>query len=116
MCTSEAGLGGPNHPSAYHGLVPDRNHATRRRVSTRLVLAGALATIGVSLSATAASADTREVGCANLQTTINEAATGAEHGAGDVIVLDGLCTAGNLGSATGVTLPAGNCRAVEIAS
>jgi hypothetical protein len=53
------------------------------------------------------------VGCETLQATINQAAGASEHGAGDVIVLDGLCTASNLGSSSGVTLPAESNFSIE---
>jgi hypothetical protein len=94
--------------------VPLRHSAARGRVVTRVVLAAALATLGTSLVAAPAGAETREVGCESLQTTINEAAAdGSEHGAGDVIVLNGMCTAGNLGSSSGVTIPAESNFSIE---
>ncbi len=67
----------------------------------------------MSLGAAPASAETLEVGCEGLQTAINQAAGASEHGAGDVIVLNGLCTVGNLGSSSGVTLPAESNFSIE---
>src|ERR1019366_221054 len=49
----------------------------------------------------------------NLQSTINTVGLEANRGEGSVIVLDGLCDATNLGSSTGVTLPAGSNFSIE---
>jgi hypothetical protein len=57
--------------------------------------------------ASSASASTFEVGCGELQNEMETVAGLANHGKGEVIVLNGLCDAENLGKTSGVTIPAG---------
>ena len=83
------------------------------RVTKHVFVAAVLAALGAGVGAASASAMTRETGCPNLQTTIDEVAGGAQHGEGDVIVLDGLCDQSNLPSPAGVTLPAGSSFSIE---
>jgi hypothetical protein len=57
-----------------------------------------------ALAPVVASAETLPVTCGNLQSTITSVGSGAGHGAGDVILLNELCTESSLGFKT-VTLP-----------
>jgi hypothetical protein len=68
----------------------------------------------IALLAPPAGASTRQTtSCGSLQQTIDTLAAQADHGAATVIVLDGLCTAGSLGSSHGVNLPAGSSFTLE---
>ncbi len=70
--------------------------------------------LATALLATPAGASTPQAtSCGNLQQAIDTLAAQANHGAGAVIVLDGLCTAGSLGSSHGVSLPAGSSFTLE---
>jgi hypothetical protein len=70
----------------------------------RAALAAAVSAAALMLLPAAAGAETLPVTCATLQSTITSVGSGAGHGAGDVIVLNGLCTEASLGFKT-VTLP-----------
>jgi hypothetical protein len=83
------------------------------RATRNALAAVVLAALGAGVGAASASAMTREASCSNLQTTINEVATTADHGEGDVIVLNGMCDAANLSSPAGVILPAGSSFSIE---
>lgn len=69
--------------------------------------------LGTGVGATSASAATFSAECSNLQSTISRVDAEPKQGEGDVIVLDGLCDAGSLGSSSGVTLPAGSSFSIE---
>ena len=72
-----------------------------------------LAVLGAGVGAGSASAATFSAECSNLQSTISRVDAEPKQGEGDVIVLDGLCDAGSLGSSSGVTLPAGSSFSIE---
>lgn len=72
-----------------------------------------LAALGTGVSAASAGASTFQAECSNLQAKITNVAKEAKQGEGDVIVLNGLCDAGSLGSSSGVTLPAGSSFSIE---
>jgi hypothetical protein len=69
--------------------------------------------LSIGAGASSASAATYPAGCANLQSTIDEVALQPGHGAGDTVVLSGLCDASSLKSAAGVTLPAESNFSIE---
>jgi hypothetical protein len=80
----------------------------------RLLLATAASLLlALSCATASASAATISTNCTELQSTINTVGLEANRGEGSVIVLDGLCDATNLGSSTGVTLPAGSNFSIE---
>lgn len=85
---------------------------SRDNAARRLLVALLMSALWVGIGATSASALARQVGCAELQSAIDEVAQEHNHGEGD-IVLNGLCDAANLGSSNGVTLPAGANLALE---
>jgi hypothetical protein len=81
-------------------------------VSMYVLTVAMLAVLGAGAGAASAGAATVPAECSNLQGTIDEVAA-VQDGQGDVIVLDGLCDVGSLGSSSGVTLPAGSSFSIE---
>lgn len=78
-----------------------------------LLVAMASLLLGLSWAAASASAATVQTGCAELQSTIDTAASHPNHGEGEVVVLNGMCEASNLKSTTGVTIPAESNVSIE---
>jgi hypothetical protein len=97
----------------YDGQVGAIARAGFTRATVNVLLAALLVALGVSIDASSARAATTEVGCSALQSAINTVAAKANHGEGEVIVLDELCDGTNLGISSGVTLPAGSNFSIE---
>lgn len=83
------------------------------RAARSVAAATVLVALGAGAGASAADATEFSAGCSNLQTTIDAVALEANHGAGDVIVLSGLCDGSSLKSSSGVTLPAESNFSIE---
>ncbi|HEX7609804.1 MAG TPA: hypothetical protein VF380_03940 [Solirubrobacteraceae bacterium] len=75
--------------------------------------AAVLLMLSIGTGASSAFAATFPASCANLQSTINEVVLQPGHGAGDTVVLSGLCDAGSLKTPAGVTLPAESNFSIE---
>jgi hypothetical protein len=82
-------------------------------MSLHRVFAVALSGAALALAAPAAHAASMPSGCAELQSTINTASSHANHGEGEVVVLNGMCDAANLKSTAGVAIPAESNISIE---
>ena len=85
----------------------------RAPAAVKLLLAIASIILCLATNAISAQASSTEVSCSQLQAKIDQLALQTDHGAGEKIVLDGLCDAADLGTAAGVTLPGGSAFALE---
>ncbi len=86
---------------------------TQVRMGIRFLVVAVLVAGGAAGGPASANATTLETGCGELQSTLDAVAGEARHGEGDVIVLNELCDAANLGTSSGVTLPAGSNFTLE---
>ncbi|HEX4466524.1 MAG TPA: hypothetical protein VH025_05010 [Solirubrobacteraceae bacterium] len=87
-------------------------HAALPRVLIRALLA--LSALS-ALAAAPAAAAVLSTGCSGLQAAINTASSQADHGEGEVIALSEMCTATNLKSSAGVTIPESSNITIEAA-